>query len=200
MWSSGLPGELLFLKFIFWKRRQQGLTGITDGGRKSVPNTFCRLLQTCRRIWVHGSSEEHLVRSRKGLQNLADSGNSPSVCLLWQKVPVGEGWNCQETVSWQYKPQHAPRCNVIRSPCLQQRMHRKKTEPDGGWRTCRQFIKNGLTPSLVGRGDQEGPLVRDGGFFEGSWGQGFQQDEGSVRHVCGCCGLEAGVSVLSAWH
>jgi hypothetical protein len=28
-------------------------------------------------------------------------------------------------------------------------------------------------------------LVRDGGFFEGSWGQGFQQDEGSVRHVCG---------------
>jgi hypothetical protein len=30
-------------------------------------------------------------------------------------------------------------------------------------------------------------------FFEGSWGQGFQQDEGSVRHVCGCCGLQAGV-------
>jgi hypothetical protein len=36
-----------------------------------------------------------------------------------------------------------------------------------------------------GRGDQEEHLVRDGGFFEGSWGQGFHQDEGSVRHVCG---------------
>ncbi len=50
-----------------------------------------------------------------------------------------------------------------------------------------------LLPEGDGRGDQEGPLVRDGGFFEGSWGQGFQQDEGSVRHVCGCCGLLAGV-------
>ncbi len=28
-------------------------------------------------------------------------------------------------------------------------------------------------------------LVRDGRFFEDSWGQGFHQDEGSVRHVCG---------------
>ena len=57
-------------------------------GGHPVPNTLCRLLQTCRKIGVHGSSEEHLhpVRSRKGLQNLADSGNSPSVCLLWQKV------------------------------------------------------------------------------------------------------------------
>ncbi len=44
-----------------------------------------------------------------------------------------------------------------------------------------------------GRGDQEGHLVRDGGFFEVSWGQRFHQDETSVRHVCGCCGLETGV-------
>jgi hypothetical protein len=36
-------------------------------------------------------------------------------------------------------------------------------------------------------------LVRDGGFFEGSWGQGFHQDVGSVLHVCGYCGLETGV-------
>jgi hypothetical protein len=46
-----------------------------------------------------------------------------------------------------------------------------------------------------GRGDQEEHLVRDGGFFEGSWGQGFHQDVGSVCHVCGYCGLETGVSV-----
>ncbi len=44
-----------------------------------------------------------------------------------------------------------------------------------------------------GRGNQEGHLVRDGGFFEGSWGQGFHQDEGSVHHVCGCCLLEVGL-------
>ncbi len=36
-----------------------------------------------------------------------------------------------------------------------------------------------------GRADQEEHLVCDGGFFEDSWGQGFQQDEDSVRHVCG---------------
>ncbi len=50
-----------------------------------------------------------------------------------------------------------------------------------------------ILPEGDGRGDQEGPLVRDGdgGFFEVNWGQGFQQDEGSVHHVCGCCGLEA---------
>ena len=36
-----------------------------------------------------------------------------------------------------------------------------------------------------GRGDQEEHQVRDGGFFEDSWGQGFQEDEGSARHVCG---------------
>jgi hypothetical protein len=44
-----------------------------------------------------------------------------------------------------------------------------------------------------GRGDQEGHLVRDGRFFEDSWGQRFQRDERSVLHVCGYCGLEAGV-------
>ena len=30
-----------------------------------------------------------------------------------------------EPVFWQCRPQYAPRCNVTRSPCLQQRMHRK---------------------------------------------------------------------------
>ena len=49
---------------------------------------------------------------------------------------------------------------------------------------CRREMDDGIKKDLWS-------VMED--FSEGSWGQGFQQDEGSVRHVCGCCDLEAGV-------
>ncbi len=62
-----------------------------------------------------------------------------------------------------------------------------KTPSQAEFQECwsESIIKCGLSPSVVDRRDQEGHLVCDGGFFEGSWGQGFQQDEDSVLHVCG---------------
>ncbi len=46
-------------------------------GDGSVIHTPCRLVQTCRRMRVYLSSEEHLHRSltRQGIQDMTDSGN-----------------------------------------------------------------------------------------------------------------------------
>ncbi len=54
--------------------------------------------------------------------------------------------------------------------------------------------------TILSEGDgspgQEGYLGSDGGFFESSWGPGFEQDEVAVCYVCGWSGLKAGVSVF----
>ncbi len=49
--------------------------------------------QTCRRIGVYMSSEDHLHRNLtwQGIQDMTDSGNLPWVCLLWKNVSVGDG-------------------------------------------------------------------------------------------------------------
>ena len=53
-----------------------------------------RLFQTCRRIGVYLSSEEHLHRSltRQGLQDMTDSGNLPSVCLCGKMYRWGAAY------------------------------------------------------------------------------------------------------------
>ncbi len=63
------------------------------GGWRSVPHSLCKLFQTCRRIGVYLSSEEHLHRrlTRQGPQDMTDSNNLPGVCLLWKNVSVTEG-------------------------------------------------------------------------------------------------------------
>jgi hypothetical protein len=55
--------------FFFDQALRRAKQGTKDGGWRSVPYTLCRLFQTCSRIGVYPSSEEHLHRSltRQGL-------------------------------------------------------------------------------------------------------------------------------------
>ena len=67
------PGKNFFSDQALRRVKQ----GTKDGGWRSVLRALCRLFQTCRRIGVYLSSEEHLHRflTRQGLQDMTDSGN-----------------------------------------------------------------------------------------------------------------------------
>ncbi len=114
-----LPGKNFFSDQALRRDKQ----GTKDGGWRNVPHTLCRLFQTCRRIGVYLSSEEHLHRSltRQGLQDMQTPATYPE-CVFCATHRVQNHNQHRvtriEPVYCQYRPQYAPRCNVIRSPCL----------------------------------------------------------------------------------
>ncbi len=98
---------------------------------RSVPHTLCRPFQTCRRIEVYLSSEEHLHPSltRQGLQDMTDLGN-----LRWENRPpnrsasrkTGLEMSCFPPIDqlWVQITQSYPnRLRFSRLPCPQSPCH-----------------------------------------------------------------------------